>query len=86
MPAIAIDDWRVLVKTRCFPIETKVLQESMRQRDDQWEEAIVVSFHRLSRFRSDSAEDRAAWEDAHQNDLHRSLLAELRLAMASGFL
>lgn len=73
VPAIALDDWRVLVKTRCF-LESSVLRESMKHRDDQWEEAIVVAFHRLSRFRSDSAEDRAAWEDAHRN-FHRSLLA-----------
>jgi GntR family carbon starvation induced transcriptional regulator len=73
VPAIALDDWRVLVKTRCF-LESNVLRESMRNRDDDWEEAIVVAFHRLSRFRSDSAEDRAAWEDAHRN-FHRSLLA-----------
>jgi DNA-binding GntR family transcriptional regulator len=73
VPTIALDDWRVLVKTRCW-LETRALRESMLNRDDAWEEAIVVAFHRLSRFRSDSAEDRAGWEDAHRN-FHRSLLA-----------
>ncbi|TKT74381.1 GntR family transcriptional regulator [Aquamicrobium sp. LC103] len=73
VPTIALDDWRELVKTRCF-LEAHVLRESMRHRDDAWEEAIVVAFHRLSRFRSENAEDRAAWEDAHRN-FHRSLLA-----------
>jgi len=73
VPTIALDDWRILVKTRCW-LETRALRESMLNRDDAWEEAIVVALHRLSRFRSDSAEDRARWEDAHRN-FHRALLA-----------
>jgi DNA-binding GntR family transcriptional regulator len=73
VPAIALDDWRILVRTRCW-LETKALQESIRNRDDAWEEAIVIAFHRLSRYRSDSAEDRAGWEDVHRN-FHRALLA-----------
>jgi len=73
VPAIALDDWRVLVRTRCW-LETRALQESIRNRDDAWEEGIVVAFHRLSRYRSESAEDRTGWEDAHRH-FHRSLLA-----------
>jgi DNA-binding GntR family transcriptional regulator len=73
VPTIALDDWRILVRTRCW-LEAKALQESIRNRDDVWEEAIVIAFHRLSRYRSDSAEDRAGWEDAHRN-FHRALLA-----------
>ncbi|MFN7104282.1 MAG: GntR family transcriptional regulator [Pseudorhizobium sp.] len=72
VPAIALDDWRVLVRTRCW-LETRALQESIRNRTDAWEEAIVVAFHRLSRYRSESIEDRAAWEDAHRN-FHRALI------------
>jgi GntR family transcriptional regulator, carbon starvation induced regulator len=73
VPTIALDDWRILVKTRCW-LETRALRESMLHRDDAWEEAIVVALHRLSRFRSDSAEERARWEDAHRG-FHRALLA-----------
>jgi GntR family transcriptional regulator, carbon starvation induced regulator len=73
VPPIALDDWRILVKTRCW-LETRALRESMLHRDDAWEEAIVVAFHRLSRFRSDTVDDRAGWEDAHRN-FHRALLA-----------
>jgi len=72
VPTIALDDWRILVRTRCW-LETRALQESIRNRDDAWEEAIVVAFHRLSRHRSESMEDRAAWEDAHRN-FHRALI------------
>jgi len=73
VPAIALDDWRVLGRTRCW-LETKALEESMRNRSDAWEEDIVVAFHRLSRYRSDSAEGMSAWSTAHRN-FHRALLA-----------
>lgn len=73
VPAIALDDWRVLVRTRCW-LETKALEEAMANRDEHWEEGIVLALHRLSRFRSDRPEERAGWEDAHRN-FHRALLA-----------
>lgn len=73
VPAIALDDWRVLVRTRCW-LETKALEEAMAHRDEHWEDGIVLALHRLSRFRSDRPEERAGWEDAHRN-FHRALLA-----------
>ncbi|HEV7328848.1 MAG TPA: GntR family transcriptional regulator [Bosea sp. (in: a-proteobacteria)] len=73
VPAIALDDWRVLVRTRCW-LETKALEEAIANRDEHWEEGIVLALHRLSRFRSDKPEERAGWEDAHRN-FHRALLA-----------
>lgn len=73
VPTIALDDWRVLGRTRCW-LETKALEESMRNRSDEWEEGIVVAFHRLSRYRSHSAEDMSAWGNAHRH-FHRALLA-----------
>lgn len=73
VPAIALDDWRILVRTRCW-LETKALEEAMANRTESWEEAIVLALHRLSRFRSDKAEERGGWEDAHRN-FHRALLA-----------
>lgn len=73
VPAIALEDWRVLVRTRCW-LETRALEEAMANRTESWEEAIVLALHRLSRFRSDDSEQRAGWEDAHRN-FHRALLA-----------
>ncbi|KRE07163.1 transcriptional regulator [Bosea sp. Root381] len=73
VPAIALDDWRILVRTRCW-LETKALEEAMANRTESWEEAIVLALHRLSRFRSDDADERGNWEDAHRN-FHRALLA-----------
>ncbi len=73
VPTIALDDWRVLVRTRCW-LETRALEEAISHRDERWEEGIVVALHRLSRYRSDLPAERAAWEDAHRN-FHRALLA-----------
>jgi DNA-binding GntR family transcriptional regulator len=73
VPAIALDDWRVLVRTRCW-LECKALEEAMARRDQGWEEGMVLALHRLSRFRSDWPQERAGWEDAHRN-FHRALLA-----------
>lgn len=73
VPAIALDEWRVLVRTRCW-LETRALEEAIANRTESWEEAIVLALHRLSRFRSDDVELRAGWEDAHRN-FHRTLLA-----------
>ncbi|MCF3934856.1 GntR family transcriptional regulator [Acuticoccus sp. M5D2P5] len=74
VPPVALDDWRVLARTRCF-LEGHVLAESMRRRDDLWEEAIVVAFHRLSRVSRAARETaREEWEDAHRN-FHRALIA-----------
>ncbi len=72
VPPVALGDWQVLARTRCF-LEGNVLKESMRHRDDLWEETIVVAFHRLSRF-SSSEGAREGWEDAHRN-FHRALIA-----------
>ncbi|GHC78271.1 GntR family transcriptional regulator [Limoniibacter endophyticus] len=72
-PSVGIEDWRTLVRTRCW-LETRALQESMQNRTDAWEENIVVSFHRLSKCRSDSPEHRPMWEDGHRN-FHRALIA-----------
>ncbi|RAH97441.1 GntR family transcriptional regulator [Acuticoccus sediminis] len=76
VPPVALDDWRILARTRCF-LEGNVLQESMRNRDDRWEETIVVAFHRLARVSGadvDTAAMREGWEDAHRN-FHRALIA-----------
>lgn len=73
VPAIALEDWRILVRTRCW-LETKALEEAIANRTESWEEDIVLALHRLSRFRSDKDDERAGWEDAHRN-FHRALLA-----------
>ena len=74
VPTIALEDWRILVKTRCW-LETRALEESILNRDIAWEEHIVLAYHRLSRHTSSGdPQDRQAWEEAHRN-FHRALLA-----------
>ncbi|HEV7253062.1 MAG TPA: GntR family transcriptional regulator [Mesorhizobium sp.] len=45
---ISMADLEELVKTRLW-LETLALTESMRHADEAWEEALVVSYHRLAR-------------------------------------
>ena len=45
---ISIENWRALVKTRCWA-EGKALEESILAREQAWEERVVLAFHRLSR-------------------------------------
>lgn len=45
---LALDDLEELVKTRIW-LETRALEESIAHGDEQWEEELVLSFHRLTR-------------------------------------
>jgi DNA-binding GntR family transcriptional regulator len=45
---IGIENWRALVKTRCWA-EGKALEESLLAGEQAWEERVVLAFHRLSR-------------------------------------
>ncbi|WP_210490892.1 GntR family transcriptional regulator [Microvirga antarctica] len=77
VPAISIENWRELVKTRCW-LETKALEESMRNRTTEWEEGIVLSFYRLSRVQASKEEldpaKRSEWEVPHRA-FHLALIA-----------
>lgn len=71
VPSVSIDDFREIVKTRCW-MEGKALRESIRNYSQEWEESIVLSFHRLIRkttFFRQSKEDYVGnpeWEDLHR--------------------
>ncbi len=77
VPEISIERWRELVKTRCW-LEVTAMCESMRNRTPEWEENIVLAFHRLSR----SAPTGEAWDVAKRTEwetrhraFHLALLA-----------
>lgn len=74
-PAMGLESWRTLVKTRIW-VETLALRESMLNRTDAWEEGIVVAFHRLSKIggKGEFAQGLAAWNNEHRN-FHRALTA-----------
>ena len=77
VPAISIDSWRELVKTRCW-LETRALEESIHNRSTQWEENIGLAFFRLSRVQSAKDQivgrDRSEWEVPHRA-FHLALIA-----------
>ncbi len=73
-----------LTRTRTWLNETG-LRESIAEGDSAWEEAVVLSLHRLSRVKRFVEESRnPAWEDAHRQ-FHRSLIAACRSGWLIGF-
>lgn len=48
VPQISIERLRELVKTRCW-LEGKALEESIGNRDQGWEDQVILAYHRLSR-------------------------------------
>ncbi|KAA0969325.1 GntR family transcriptional regulator [Aureimonas fodinaquatilis] len=75
--AISLESWRQIVNTRCW-LETKALELSMTSRTQEWEERIVVAFHRLSRKiwvgLDTNVELRMEWEVLHR-EFHQALIA-----------
>lgn len=85
---ISIADLEELVKTRIW-LETKALTESMANGDDTWEDALVVSYHRLARTqrRLPSEAGREAseeWERRHK-EFHMLLLDRCGSRLLLGF-
>ncbi len=75
-----------MTRTRTWLNETG-LRESIAGGDSAWEEAVVLSLHRLSRvsrFAEDGAARNPLWEDAPRQS-HRSLVAGCRSAWLVGF-
>lgn len=70
-------DLQELVKTRCW-LEAIALRESIENGGDDWEEAVVLQFHRLSRLRRSSSEEtyvvNPEWEARHRA-FHLALLS-----------
>jgi len=79
VPALSLDHFRELVRTRCW-LEGKALAESIANRSEAWEDAIVLALHRLLRTpfvdgaQLDVAVDNSAWEARHR-EFHRALIA-----------
>ena len=79
VPALSLDHFRELVKTRCW-LEGKALVESIANRSEAWEDGVVLSLHRLLRTRFvDGAQldvdlDNSAWESRHRQ-FHLALIA-----------
>ena len=76
----SLEEWRELVRTRCL-VEACALREAIANRDEVWEEGIVLSLHRLSRTPRFLAESELApnpeWERRHHT-FHNALLEACR--------
>lgn len=74
---ISLDELREITKTRCW-LETVALRETIANASPQWEDALVVAYHRLSRtnrFLIDTDSTlHPAWEEQHAT-FHEALIA-----------
>ena len=76
MPPISKDELLELYKTRAW-LEETALRESMSHGGADWEEAMVLAYHRLSktpRCDSETGSANPYWEDRHR-EFHESLIA-----------
>lgn len=72
----SLEEWRELVRTRCL-VEACALREAIANRDEAWEDGVVLSLHRLSRTPRFQPESELApnpeWEKRH-HAFHNALL------------
>ncbi len=85
VPPISVPDLTELVKTRCW-LESRALEESISSRDQQWEETLVLAYHRLTRTPWSATGDKANpdWEKRHR-EFHMALIANCGSRRLLGF-
>jgi len=75
--SVSKEDLAELVKTRCW-LEETALRESISNRNVEWEERLVLAFHRVSRVPRSANESSYAsnpeWERLHA-DFHRVMIS-----------
>lgn len=76
--SVSKDDLFELVKTRCW-VEEVAIRESITNASTEWEEGLVIAFHRLSRFPRSSS-DGSYSSDPEWEHLHRAF----HVALISG--
>ncbi len=85
--AVSQSELRELTMTRCW-LEALALRKTMEAATPSWEEALVVTHHRLSRtprsLNPDQFEDNPEWERLHRI-FHRTLISECGSAPLIGF-
>ncbi len=77
VPSVSANDLKELTKTRCW-LEGMALGESIAAHSREWEEGVVLAYHRLSQLPRSMSRAvyriNPEWETLHR-DFHRSLLA-----------
>jgi DNA-binding GntR family transcriptional regulator len=73
----SVTELEELIRTRCM-LEQTALHESIKHGDAEWEERVVIAFHRLNRLEGAAGETEQhrtpEWESAHR-DYHIALLS-----------
>jgi len=78
------EELKELIRTRCW-LEEIALRESIANGDEQWEEGVVLAFHRLSRLSSPLSGE-GAYNTRDWERLHREYHAALMCACGSSIL
>jgi len=88
VPPVSIEDLNDLTQARTLLYEV-TLREAIARGDMQWEEAIVVAFHRLLRtpayLDEESKVENPAWSNLHR-EFHRSLVSACKSRWLMGFM
>lgn len=87
VPPISIERLRELVKTRCW-LEGKAVEELIRNRNQGWEDALILAYHRLSRtpwgMPDGTPPGNPEWEERHRA-FHRALVSACGSSWLTGF-
>jgi len=81
---VSKDDLRELIDTRCW-LEETALRKSIENGGTQWEEGLVLAFHRLSRVPR-SSQEKTFERNPEWDDLHRAFHMALISACGSRWL
>ena len=85
-PATA-EELMELVRTRCW-LEEIALRESIRNGDNEWEEKVVLAYHRLSRAprpeNEESFNTNPEWEEIHYQ-YHHALISACNSSLLLGY-
>ncbi len=83
----SIKELEELIRTRCW-LEEIALRESINNGDDQWEENVVLAFHRLSRVSTANNDPSfytsQEWEQRHR-EYHKTLLSACNSGILLGY-
>ncbi len=81
------EELKELIRTRCW-LEEIALRESIANGDDDWEEGLVLAFHRLARISSSKEVDASIktteWEQQHR-EYHKALLSACDSSILLGY-
>lgn len=83
----SVEELEELIRTRCW-LEEVALRESLKNGDDEWEERVVLAFHRLSRVSTANNDPEfytsREWEQRHR-EYHLSVLSACNSSILLGY-